>query len=189
MQYHQQKRLFDVVISLICLFVLAPVFVIIAILIKSSSRGTIFYTQTRVGKDHKHFTIYKFRSMYMNADTSRIWSSKNDNRAYSFGKVLRKSHLDELPQLINIIKGEMSLVSPRPERPMLVEKFKKQIKEYDKRLVIKPGLTGLAQVSQRADETIADVKRKLEYDLQYIEKQSIWYDIQIMLRTPIAIML
>jgi len=180
---------FDIVASLIGLIALSPLFVLIAILIKITSRGTIFYVQERTGKDNKHFTIYKFRSMYMDIEkvSNRTWSMKNDDRAFPFGKFLRKTHLDELPQLVNIVKGEMSVVSPRPERPMLVEKFKKQISEYDKRLIVRPGLTGLAQISQRADESIEDVKRKLQYDQQYIEKQSILYDLQIIYKTMFVV--
>ena len=116
-------------------------------------------------------------------ETGPVWASENDKRLTPIGRFLRKSHIDELPQLINIWKGEMSLIGPRPERPIFVEKFKAEIPGYEKRLHVKPGITGLAQVWHRYDETIEDVKKKLKYDILYVKKMCLWSDFNIILRT------
>ena len=116
-------------------------------------------------------------------DTGPVWAAANDNRITPVGGFLRKMHIDELPQLFNIVRGEMSLIGPRPERPVFVEKFKEEIPNYEQRLAVKPGITGLAQVWHRYDETIEDVKKKLRYDLLYIRRMCFWADFSILLRT------
>jgi lipopolysaccharide/colanic/teichoic acid biosynthesis glycosyltransferase len=155
------------------------------VLIKLTSKGPVLYKQTRVGKDGELFEIYKFRTMKVDAEkySGPVWAQENDPRLIPVGKFLRKTHIDEIPQFINVLKGEMSFIGPRPERPMFVDKFKTQICDYEKRLQIKPGITGLAQVFHRYDETIVDVKKKIKYDLLYIRRMCLWTDIRIVFRT------
>ena len=183
--YHMVKRAFDIAASLLGIIFLSPLFLLTAVLIKCASNGPVLFTQTRVGKDGTLFDIYKFRTMRVDAEkeTGPVWAEDNDPRLIPIGKFLRKAHIDEIPQFINILKGEMSLIGPRPERPVFVQKFKKEITNYEKRLVVKPGLTGLAQVWHKYDETIEDVRKKIEYDLLYIRKLCLWTDVRILLRT------
>lgn len=183
--YKAAKRIFDVSASAIGVIILSPVFLLIALTVKLTSRGPILYKQTRVGKEGELFDMLKFRTMKTDAEktTGPIWAAKNDTRITPIGGFLRRSHLDELPQFINVIRGEMSLIGPRPERPIFVEKFIAEIPDYEKRLTVKPGITGLAQVWHRYDESIADVKKKVKYDLLYIKKMCFWADISIFFRT------
>jgi len=183
--YHIAKRTIDIVGSLIAFVVLSPLFIFAIVLIKLTSKGPVLFTQERVGKDGAIFKIYKFRTMKVDAEkeTGPVWAAKNDNRLIPVGQFLRKAHIDEIPQFINVLKGEMSIIGPRPERPIFVEKFKKEISDYEKRLTIKPGITGLAQVWHKYDETIADVRKKIKYDLLYIRKVCLWTDLRIILRT------
>ncbi len=183
--YIALKRAFDIMASIIGIICLSPLFIITALLIKLTSKGPIFYKQTRVGKDGALFEMYKFRTMRVDAEqgTGPVWAAQNDPRLIPVGKLLRKSHVDEIPQFINILKGEMSLIGPRPERPVFVDKFKEIIPDYTKRLAVKPGITGLAQVWHRYDETIEDVKKKIKYDLLYIKKYCLWTDLRILFRT------
>ena len=183
--YHMVKRAFDIIASLLGIVFLSPLFLLTAILIKSTSKGPILFTQTRVGKDAKLFEIYKFRTMRVDAEmeTGPVWAEHNDPRLIPIGRFLRKAHIDETPQFINILKGEMSLIGPRPERPVFVQKFTEEIADYKKRLAVKPGLTGLAQVWHKYDETIEDVRKKIKYDLLYIKKLCLWTDMRILLRT------
>lgn len=183
--YHMVKRAFDIVASLFGIILLSPLFLLTAILIKCTSKGPILFTQTRVGKDGKLFEIYKFRTMRVDAEkeTGPVWAENNDPRLIPIGRFLRKAHIDEIPQFINILKGEMSLIGPRPERPVFVQKFKEEITDYEKRLAVKPGLTGLAQVWHKYDETIEDVRKKIKYDLLYIKKLCLWTDVRILFRT------
>ncbi|CUT02926.1 undecaprenyl-phosphate glucose phosphotransferase [Candidatus Chrysopegis kryptomonas] len=184
------KRLIDIVVSLVVLVVGLPLWILIAILIKLDSRGPIIYKQERVGKDGKIFTLYKFRSMYENAEamTGPTWATKNDPRVTRIGKILRKLHLDEIPQFFNVLKGDMSLIGPRPERPMFVEKLSKEIPLYKRRLKVKPGITGWAQVKYKYDESIEDVKKKLQYDLFYIENMSLRMDLKIIAYTILHVL-
>ena len=179
------KRIFDVVAVILGVVILSPLLLMAAILVKLTSRGPIIYTQVRVGKDGRHFYMYKFRTMRQDAEkeSGPIWAIANDSRLTPIGGFLRKAHIDELPQLINILKGEMSLIGPRPERPTFVYEFKTKIRNYENRLAVKPGITGLAQVWHRYDETIEDVKKKLKYDLLYIKKMTLWADLSILFRT------
>ncbi len=138
----------------------------------------------------KEFTIYKFRSMIDNAEklTGPVLVKENDNRVTKIGKIIRKLRIDEVPQFINVLVGDMSFVGPRPERPFFVEKFKSKIPLYEKRFLVKPGITGWAQINQSYEKSIEDVKKKLEYDLFYIENMSLFMDLKIILKTiPIII--
>lgn len=183
--YHIAKRVLDIVLSVIAMILLSPLFLITALLIKMTSKGPVIFTQTRVGKDGELFKIYKFRTMHVNAekDTGPVWAQENDSRIIPIGSFLRKAHIDEIPQFVNVLRGEMSVIGPRPERPEFVTELKHQIPEYEKRLDVKPGITGLAQVWHRYDETIEDVKKKIKYDLLYIKKICLWTDLRILLRT------
>ncbi len=183
--YIALKRLLDVAASILGLICLAPLFLITAILVKLTSKGPILFTQTRVGKDGELFEIYKFRTMRVDAEknTGPVWAAQNDSRLTPVGQFLRKTHMDEIPQFLNILRGEMSLIGPRPERPVFVEQFKTLIVDYEKRLTVKPGITGLAQVWHKYDETIEDVKKKIKYDLLYIKKFCLWTDLRILFRT------
>jgi exopolysaccharide biosynthesis polyprenyl glycosylphosphotransferase len=179
------KRLLDVLVSLTVLIVGAPFWFLIAILITLDSRGPVFFCQERVGKDGKVFTIYKFRSMIEGAEreTGPVWAEKDDSRVTRVGRIIRRLRLDEVPQFLNILDGEMSLVGPRPERPFFVEQFTQQIPFYARRLSVKPGLTGWAQTKHVYDRSLDDVREKLKYDLYYIENISLRMDIKILIRT------
>lgn len=183
--YALTKRVIDIVGSVIALVIFSPLMAFTALLVRTTSRGPILYSQTRVGKDGQHFEIYKFRTMKVDAEkeSGPVWAQANDKRLTPVGSFLRKSHLDELPQLLNVLKGEMSLIGPRPERPVFVTQFKNTIHGYEERLSVKPGITGLAQVWHRYDETIEDVKKKVKYDVLYIKKMCLWADINIIFRT------
>ncbi len=183
--YEKVKRVMDAALSVLALILLSPLCVFAILLIKLSSKGPVFFTQTRVGRDEALFEIYKFRTMKIDAEkeTGPIWAAANDERFIPCGKFLRKAHIDEIPQFINVLRGEMSIVGPRPERPVFVDQFKKTICNYGKRICVKPGITGLAQVWHKYDETIKDVRKKVKYDLLYIKRICLWTDVQIMLRT------
>lgn len=183
--YSLTKRTIDIIGSVIALILFSPIFLVTALLIKLTSKGPIFYTQTRVGKDGQNFEIYKFRTMKVDAEqaTGPVWAAKNDNRLIPAGKFIRKAHIDEMPQFVNVIMGNMSIIGPRPERPIFVEQFKKEISDYTKRLDVKPGITGLAQVWHHYDETIDDVRKKIKYDILYIKKMCFWTDVRILART------
>lgn len=184
------KRLMDIVFSLILLIVTSPVTLLAAIAIKLESEGPIFYKQERMGLNGKIFKIIKFRTMINDAEkyTGPVWSTKNDPRITRVGKFLRKIRLDEIPQTINVLKGDMSFVGPRPERPYFVEKLSKEIPLYKRRLKVRPGLTGWAQVKHKYDESIEDVKIKLRYDLFYIENMSLRLDFKIIIRTIFVVL-
>lgn len=175
------KRFMDIFIALIALLITLPLMVVFGVLIILESNGSCFYSQTRVGKDGKLFTIYKLRSMYIDAEKGGPrWAQENDPRVTKIGRYIRKTRIDEIPQLINIIKGDMSMVGPRPERPYYIHKFNKEIPEYNHRLTIIPGLTGWAQVNGGYE---LSPREKLEKDLYYIKNQSIWLDFKIILKT------
>ncbi len=179
------KRSIDAVFSASVLAAGLPLWLLIALLIRLESKGPALYKQERVGKEGKIFNMNKFRSMYNDAEklTGPMWAGKRDPRVTKVGAILRKLHLDEIPQFINILKGDMSLIGPRPERPFFVEQFNKQIPLYSRRHLVRPGLSGWAQVKHKYDETIEDVKIKLQYDLYYIENMSITMDLKIVLMT------
>ncbi len=179
------KRVVDIVVSLVVLVLSAPLWMVIGIAIKLDSPGPIVYSQERVGKGEKLFKMRKFRSMRADAESSSgpVWAPKNDTRVTSFGKFLRKTRLDEIPQFVNVLDGDMSLVGPRPERPFFVEKLSKEIPLYKRRLTVRPGITGWAQIKQGYDTSIDDVRSKVRYDLFYIENMSFRMDIKILLTT------
>lgn len=179
------KRASDYFLSILGLLIASPLLIFAAILIKFTSRGPVIYKQDRVGKKGDVFQIYKLRTMCVDAEKGigAIWAKKNDPRITSVGRILRKTHIDEIPQLFNVIKGQMSIVGPRPERPEMVRDFKTLILDYEKRLQVEPGITGLAQVWHKYDETIEDVKKKIKYDVLYIKRMCLWVDLRIMART------
>lgn len=187
------KRIMDIVLSLIGIIILLPVFTILAIWIKMDSKGPAVFKQIRVGKDGKDFTIYKFRTMVVDAEKKReleidpsdlknfVFQSKSDNRITKSGAFLRKTSLDEIPQLFNVLIGNMSLVGPRPEIPDVVKYYPEA---YRQRLLVVPGITGLAQVSGRGE---IELGKTVAYDLTYIKKFSVWYDIKILFRTVFSV--
>lgn len=177
------KRIMDIIISFIGLILLLPFFPFIAILIKITSPGKVFYVQERFGMDGKIFKLYKFRTMIENAEkeTGPVWAAENDPRVTMFGKFLRKFSIDELPQLINVLKGDMSLVGPRPERPFFVENFREKIPRYMLRHKVKSGITGWAQVHGLRGNT--PLEERIKYDLYYIDNWSIFLDIKIIWMT------
>jgi exopolysaccharide biosynthesis polyprenyl glycosylphosphotransferase len=179
------KRMLDMAISIVGVVFTAPLMALIAVAVKMDSKGPVFYKQTRVGRAGKFFQIYKFRTMRQDAEVASgpVWAKENDPRITRLGQFLRTTHLDELPQFFNVLRGEMSLVGPRPERPYFVDEFRKTIPNYDKRLYAKPGVTGLAQVKRRYDESLADVKKKLRYDVLYVEKMCPLMDVKLMFMT------
>jgi sugar transferase (PEP-CTERM system associated) len=179
------KLSFDILLSLVMLILLLPLMVLVAIIIKIDSKGPVFYFQERVGRNHKPYNIYKFRSMVDNAEkkSGPQYASENDNRVTRVGYYLRKFRIDELPQLWNVLKGEMSFVGPRPERGYFVEQYEKQIPYYRERFSIKPGITGWAQICYPYGANTEDTIEKLNYDLFYIKNMSFLMDMMIMLKT------
>ena len=175
------KRCMDVFISLAALILLAPLMLFIAIGVKLSTHDTVFFTQVRVGKDKKPFKMIKFRSMKRNDSEDTAWSTQEDDRRTFFGALIRKLSLDELPQLFNVLKGDMSIVGPRPEIPCYVEQFRDEIPLYMIRHRVKPGMTGYAQVHGLRGDT--SIKERIEYDVSYIENWSIWLDLRILAMT------
>lgn len=187
------KRFFDIILSLIGIIILSPVYLIITICIKTDSKGPAIFKQTRVGKDEKNFTIYKFRTMIVGAEKKReldidpsnlqnfVFQSKSDNRVTKLGAFLRKSSLDEIPQLFNVLNGTMSLVGPRPEIPDVVKYY---TSEYRQRLLVTPGITGLAQVSGRGE---IELGKTIHFDLIYIRDFSIGYDIKLLIKTVTSV--
>jgi sugar transferase (PEP-CTERM system associated) len=179
------KRTGDIILSAIGLILVAPLMVIAAVAMKCTSPGPLFYHQRRVGKDGSVFTIHKLRSMRIDAEqgTGAVWSAEGDPRVTRIGRFLRRTRFDEVPQLWNVLKGDMSFVGPRPERPEFVSQLTKQIPFYGQRHVVRPGLTGWAQVRHSYGSTIDDALQKLQYELFYIKHMSIAFDLFIMLST------
>jgi len=184
------KRMMDFMLAVAGLILTMPLLAFAALLIKLSSPGPVIYRQKRVGKDGEIFKIYKLRTMRQDAEksTGAIWAKENDPRITSVGKVLRKAHIDEIPQLLNVLKGDMSIVGPRPERPEMVRDLKTLIRDYEKRLQVQPGITGLAQVWHKYDETIEDVKKKIKYDVLYIKKMCLLVDLRILANTFVVVL-
>ena len=201
-------RAINVLIAGVALLILAPVCVLVAFAVKLTSKGPVFYTQTRVGLDRRWtraralnerrvedlggqpFTILKFRSMTVDAEANgqAVWATKHDARVTAVGRVLRKTRLDEIPQLINVLRGEMNIVGPRPERPSIVVRLRESIPEYPLRHRVKPGITGWAQINHAYDSCLEDVKTKVRYDLEYIRGQGVLFDLKIMFMTlPVMI--
>jgi putative colanic acid biosynthesis UDP-glucose lipid carrier transferase len=180
------KEIMDRFFALILLLLISPILLAIATGVKLSSPGPVFYRQVRVGWNNRSFTMLKFRSMPVDAEakTGAVWAKPGEKRATPFGGFLRKTSLDELPQLINVLKGDMSLVGPRPERPDFVEVFKDQVPNYMKKHMVKAGITGWAQVNGWRGDT--DLNRRIEHDLYYIQHWSVWFDLEIALRTVLT---
>ena len=178
------KRLFDICFAIVILIPAIPIMIISAIIIKLESKGNVIYSQERIGENNIPFKIYKFRSMRSDSEKNGpSWASENDNRVTKFGNIMRKTRIDELPQLYNVIMGEMSFVGPRPERQYFIDTLEKEIPYYNLRHLVKPGLTGLAQVKYPYGASVEDAYRKLQYDLYYIKKYSLSFDILIILDT------
>jgi exopolysaccharide biosynthesis polyprenyl glycosylphosphotransferase len=182
--YDSLKRAIEFLGALLIGIILLPFEIVIAILVALTSRGPVIYRQVRVGEKGKEFTLYKFRTMRVDAEKNGVqWAAKNDARTTVVGGILRASHLDELPQLWNLVRGDISFVGPRPERPEFVEQLAQRIPYYEARLFIKPGVTGWAQINHRADLTDADVMQKLQYDIYYLKNRSLVLDFTIILKT------
>lgn len=178
------KRLLDLAAAVSLLVLVFPVMILSALIIKFESPGPVFYRQERVGQGRRPFEVIKFRSMVQDAEKNgAVWAVKNDSRVTRFGSFIRKVRIDELPQLFNVIRGEMSLVGPRPERPVFVEKLKESIPFYDVRHEVRPGVTGWAQICYPYGASEEDALRKLEYDLYYLKHMSVALDIIIIFRT------
>jgi lipopolysaccharide/colanic/teichoic acid biosynthesis glycosyltransferase len=203
------NRALNVLLAFVGLVLTLPILVLVAFLIKATSRGPILYTQTRVGLDRRWrrtlalrdsrqedlggqvFTIYKLRTMRVDAEkvSGAVWATENDPRVTTLGRYLRKYRIDEVPQLWNILLGDMNIVGPRPERPSIVARLRQDIPEYRFRHRVKPGLTGLAQINQKYDACLDDVRAKVSWDLRYIQEQSLWLDIRVMLKTVPSVLL
>jgi len=184
------KRVFDVAMSLLLLIFSLPLILITGMAVLLTSRGPILYRQERVGRFGKIFNLYKFRSMYAGSEdkTGPVWAQKNDSRVTPVGRIIRRSRIDELPQIYNILRGDMSFVGPRPERPFFVDQLIKEISYYKQRFVIKPGLTGWAQIRFPYGNTVEDAKEKLQYDLYYIKNVSPLFDLRIISETTKVIL-
>jgi len=210
------KRSIDIVGAAVGLILTSPLFALLPIIIKLDSPGPIFYRQSRVGHNRRRgerravegsrmgrssrdrrrsdllgrpFHVIKFRTMVADAERKcgPVWATKNDPRITRLGRFLRKTRMDEVPQFINILLGDMSLVGPRPERPMFVKELCSQVENYDQRLTVKPGLTGLAQVENGYDCSVTSVVRKVHYDLEYIRTWSLWQDVKILMKTVVVV--
>ncbi|ACK60908.1 exopolysaccharide biosynthesis polyprenyl glycosylphosphotransferase [Bacillus cereus] len=175
------KRIVESIMAICGIFILSPVLIIISILIKIDSKGPIIYSQERLGVNGKRFRVLKFRSMVVDAEKGGPqWATKDDNRITKFGHFIRKTRIDELPQLLNILRGDMGIIGPRPERPIFTEKFSEEIPNFRDRLVIRPGLTGWAQVNGGYDIT---PREKFELDMYYIKNMSVLLDMKILVKT------
>jgi len=183
-EHATMKRLLDLVTSGVGLMVTLPVWPLIALAIKLGDGGPVFYSHDRVGKNGRVFRLYKFRTMRTDAERGRsVWCAPNDPRVTAVGRLLRRTRLDELPQLYNVLTGQMSIIGPRPERPDIVEELAAQIPYYRERHLVKPGLTGWAQIGFRYGSSITDAKRKLQFDLYYLKEMSFEMDMIILFRT------
>jgi lipopolysaccharide/colanic/teichoic acid biosynthesis glycosyltransferase len=203
------NRLVNVLLALVALLLMLPLILLIALAVKLTSRGPVFYLQERVGLDRRGgppaagqprrrqdlggrpFTMYKFRTMRVDAEreSGAVWAQRHDPRVTPVGRLLRQYRLDELPQLVNVLRGEMNIVGPRPERPTIFAELRQQIAEYPLRQRAKPGITGLAQINHHYDRSLEDVRTKVRYDLEYIRRQSLREDLRIMLKTLPVILL
>lgn len=203
-------RLLNLTVAVVSLVLLAPLLVAIAVAVKLDSPGPILYRQLRVGVDRrredgdgirdaanrtgdlggKPFALYKFRTMEVDAEdeSGPSWSGREDDRVTRVGRFLRRHRLDELPQLWNVVKGEMAVVGPRPERPVFFQRLREVFDAYPKRQTVPPGITGWAQVNRDSDTCLSDVEHKLRYDLEYLRRRSLWFDAYVMLRTPIVML-
>jgi lipopolysaccharide/colanic/teichoic acid biosynthesis glycosyltransferase len=195
------RRMLNLFVAIVGLIVTAPLLIVIGLLVKLTSSGPILYRQTRVGVDRRRsdsihwrrrvnhggklFTIYKFRTMYVNQSNAaeETWAKPNDPRVTPLGRVLRKTRLDELPQLYNVLRGDMNVVGPRPEQPQIFQQLRERIDRYPERQRILPGITGWAQINLQYDQDVDDVRRKVKLDLEYAARQSAMEDLRIMMKT------
>ncbi len=202
-------RALNILLALVALLLMLPLILLIGLAVKLTSRGPVFYVQERVGLDRRGraaaaghprrrqdlggrpFTMYKFRTMRVDAEreSGAVWAQRHDPRVTPVGRLLRQYRLDELPQLVNVLRGEMNIVGPRPERPTIFAELRQQIAEYPLRQRAKPGITGLAQINHHYDRSLEDVRTKVRYDLEYIRRQSLREDLRIMLKTLPVILL
>ncbi|HUS46785.1 MAG TPA: sugar transferase [Phycisphaerae bacterium] len=183
--FEAAKQVLDLMLGTILLIVSTPVLLICAAVIKVSSRGNVFYSQVRVGQNGKLFKMYKLRTMFPDAEreSGAVWAEKGDSRVMPICRWMRRSHIDELPQLINVIRGQMSLVGPRPERPEIMKMLEERFPEVRKRLAVRPGITGLAQVRNGYDTDVESFRRKLQADLEYIARRRWSMELSILMRT------
>jgi len=178
------KRALDIIVSLLSLMLFAPLILIISLAIRMDSKGPVFYRQERVGEDEKKFNLLKFRSMNVDAEENGpVWAKVDDERVTRVGQIIRKLRFDEIPQMFNVLKGEMSFIGPRPERPFFVDSLKNEIPFYSERHVVKPGITGWAQISYQYGASKEDALEKLKYDLYYIKHMSLILDLTILYET------
>ena len=185
--YVRIKPLLDFALGSILLLLTAPAAMAAMLLVRLTSPGPAIYWQRRLGRGGKEFTIYKIRTMYEDCErhSGAIWSRPGDSRGTPVGRILRLIHLDEVPQLVNVVLGEMSLVGPRPERPEFLPQLERVLPDYRRRLTVRPGLTGLAQVKLPYDTDVESVRKKLKYDFCYVEGMGPWLDLRIILATPL----
>jgi exopolysaccharide biosynthesis polyprenyl glycosylphosphotransferase len=182
--YDTIKRPVEILLSITLWILTLPLFFLIAFLIKTTSPGSAFFSQTRIGRKGRRFVLWKFRTMRSDAEKDGPkWAKPNDDRVTPIGKILRRTHLDELPQLINILKGDLSFVGPRPERPEFVSKLASEIPFYELRHLVTPGLTGLAQISYRYGASVNDAYEKLQYDIFYLNRRGVWLDLVVLVKT------
>jgi lipopolysaccharide/colanic/teichoic acid biosynthesis glycosyltransferase len=183
------KRVVDCALAIVMAVLTAPLLFAAVVLVRLTSRGPAIYTQERVGQGERRFTIYKLRTMIHDCEslTGPKWCVPDDPRITPIGQVLRRLHIDELPQLLNVLRGEMSLVGPRPERPVFVAKLARKIPHYPARHAVMPGITGLAQLYLPPDIDVADVERKLTYDLYYARHADFWMDLKILFCTALKV--
>ena len=184
-KYYRFKWYVDVFVSIVTLPVIGSVILLFMFLTWLTSKGPVIYTQIRCNKDGKPFKMYKIRSMMVDAEQKgkAVWAGKRDPRITAVGRIMRKFHIDELPQIVNVWRGEMTVIGPRPERPEFVEQLKKEIIGYEYRMLVLPGMTGYAQLNRPSDTDLRDVRKKLILDLEYIENVSFWFDMRILLGT------
>jgi exopolysaccharide biosynthesis polyprenyl glycosylphosphotransferase len=179
------KRVADFTFSFLFLAAVLPITLLVAIAIKLETKGPVFYRQERVGLNGEIFRVWKFRSMRIDAEKDGVprWASSKDDRVTRVGRFIRKVRIDEIPQVLNVLKGDMSFVGPRPERPYFVQQLRQKIPYYDIRHRVKPGITGWAQVSYRYGETVEDARQKLAFDLYYVKKDDFFLDMAILVQT------
>ncbi|HTU89275.1 MAG TPA: sugar transferase [Gemmataceae bacterium] len=179
------KGVADCLVALTLLILASPLLLLAALLVKLTSSGSAFYSQTRIGKHGRPFAIYKLRTMYDNCESASgpRWSTPGDARITPLGRVLRRAHVDELPQLWNVMRGDMALIGPRPERPEFIPNLTQALPHYADRLLLRPGMSGLAQVQLPPDTDLGSVRRKLAYDLYYVRHVSLWLDLRILTST------
>lgn len=183
--YYRVKRYVDLAVMILTLPIIGSTILLFMLLVKLTSKGPVIYTQIRCGKDGKPFKMYKIRSMVLDAEKGKgaTWSRGADPRITRVGRIMRKLHIDELPQIYNVWKGEMTVIGPRPERPEFIEALEEKVPGYRYRMLVPPGMTGYAQINWRADTGLEDVQRKLILDLEYIERVSFCFDMRILAGT------